>query len=206
MDILMMMSLVVLVFSIIVHEVSHGYMAKLLGDPTAQLQGRLTLNPIKHIDPIGSVLLPALLVFTHSQFLFGWAKPVPYNPHLLTKGGRFAEALVALAGPLSNIALAVLLASLYKLGLINSIVAYIAVYTNIFLALLNLIPIPPLDGSKILPSLLPAFLRFGFENMMRQMEMGGIMTMVFVLIFLSYFAITPLTTVTNTISSALLGV
>ncbi len=202
----MMMSLVVLVFSIIVHEVSHGYMAKLLGDPTAQLQGRLTLNPIKHIDPIGSVLLPALLVFTHSQFLFGWAKPVPYNPHLLTKGGRFAEALVALAGPLSNIALAVLLASLYKLGLINSIVAYIAVYTNIFLALLNLIPIPPLDGSKILPSLLPAFLRFGFENMMRQMEMGGIMTMVFVLIFLSYFAITPLTTVTNTISSALLGV
>jgi len=202
----MVISLVVLVFSIIVHEVSHGYMAKLLGDPTAQLQGRLTLNPIKHIDPIGSVLLPALLVFTHSQFLFGWAKPVPYNPHLLTKGGRFAEALVALAGPLSNIALAVLLASLYKLGLINSIVAYIAVYTNIFLALLNLIPIPPLDGSKILPSLLPAFLRFGFENMMRQMEMGGIMTMVFVLIFLSYFAITPLTTVTNTISSALLGV
>jgi len=92
----------ILILSVVIHEVSHGYVAQMLGDPTARLAGRLTLNPIKHIDPLGSVVIPALLVITGANFLFGWAKPVPYNPYNL-RYGRWGEALVAGAGPVTNI-------------------------------------------------------------------------------------------------------
>ena len=98
--------ILILIFSVIVHEVSHGYMAYFLGDDTAKNEGRLTFNPIPHIDLVGSILVPAFLVLSGSQFLFGWAKPVPFNPFNLKKGGRFAEALVAFAGPMSNLLLA----------------------------------------------------------------------------------------------------
>src|SRR3989344_8239452 len=98
--------LVVLIFSIVLHEVAHGYMAEWLGDPTARLQGRLTLNPISHIDPLGSIILPGLLLITHAPLLIGYAKPVPYNPYNLS--GRYDEALVAGAGPAVNIFLALL--------------------------------------------------------------------------------------------------
>src|SRR5690242_5081085 len=90
-------TILVLIYSIIIHEVAHGYAADMLGDPTARLAKRLTLNPLRHIDPIGSVILPGLLVLSHSPFLFGWAKPVPYNPYNL-KSQRWGEAIVAVAG------------------------------------------------------------------------------------------------------------
>jgi len=193
MDISTIVFIIVLIISIILHEVSHGFMANFLGDPTAKLQGRLTLNPIKHIDPIGSILLPALLIFSGSKFLFGWAKPVPFNPYNLKRGGRFAEALVALAGPMTNIAIAFFVVLLYKTGLVTQNIAFMAVYMNVFLAFLNLLPIPPLDGSKILPAFLPKALQVKLEGIMRQIEQGGIMTMILVLFLLSSFAVRPLT-------------
>ena len=97
----------VLIFSVVLHEVSHGYVAEMLGDPTARLAGRLTLNPLKHLDPLGSVILPVLLVLSGAKILVGWAKPVPYNPYNLSNQ-RYGEAFVAGAGPLVNIALALL--------------------------------------------------------------------------------------------------
>src|SRR3990167_4357513 len=106
--------LIVLVFSVILHEVAHGYMAQWLGDPTARLAGRLTLNPVSHIDPIGSIVLPALLLITHSPILIGYAKPVPYNPYNLR--GRYAEGLVAFAGPATNILLALIFSLLVRAG------------------------------------------------------------------------------------------
>ncbi len=150
--------IIVLIFSVILHEVSHGYVAELYGDPTARLQGRLTLNPLRHIDPFGSVILPALLVLSGSRVLIGWAKPVPYNPYNLK--GRFAETMVALAGVFTNLLIAVLFGLLIRfagammspafLSLISTVV-----YINLVLALFNLVPIPPLDGSRALISLLP---------------------------------------------------
>jgi Zn-dependent protease len=148
---------VVLLFSIIVHEVAHGYVALLNGDPTARMLGRLTLNPGPHIDPVGTILLPLLLLISHAGILFGWAKPVPVNP-LNYRDLRWGEITVSAAGPLSNLALAVAFALLLRLELGNVgllKLAYFGVTINIFLALFNLIPIPPLDGSHILSILLP---------------------------------------------------
>ncbi len=148
----------ILIFSVVVHEVSHGAMAYYLGDMTAKRAGRLTLNPLPHLDMMGSVILPALMVISSSPVLFGWAKPVPYNPYNLRKGGRWAEALVAFAGPASNFVLALIFALLMRFSIIPEQamnIALMAVYINILLGIFNLIPIPPLDGSKILPSLLP---------------------------------------------------
>ncbi len=158
---------VVLLFSIIVHEVAHGYLALLNGDPTAKLSGRITLNPIPHIDPIGTLLLPALLLFTGSRVLFGWARPVPVNP-LNFRNLRWGEISVSVAGPLSNLALAVVFAFLLRLGLGNlglMKLAYYGVSINIFLALFNLIPIPPLDGSHLLAAVLPRELNRLYQHL-----------------------------------------
>jgi Zn-dependent protease len=155
-------SLVILIFSVIIHEVSHGYMADYLGDPTARLQGRLTLNPIKHIDPIGSILVP--IITSLAGFTFGWAKPVPFNPYNL-KHKRIGEFLIAIAGPISNISialvfgLAIRIVSAYaepSAGVTSfiEIVSYIVII-NIVLAVFNIVPLPPLDGSKLLFSILP---------------------------------------------------
>ncbi|MES2314676.1 MAG: site-2 protease family protein [Patescibacteria group bacterium] len=155
-------SIVILIFSVIIHEVSHGYMANYLGDPTARLQGRLTLNPLKHIDPIGSIVVP--LITSISGFTFGWAKPVPYNPYNL-KNRRSGELLIAMAGPGSNITIALIFSLIIRYAVshfavtpgLNSFIevtSYIVVI-NIVLAIFNLIPLPPLDGSKLLFSLLP---------------------------------------------------
>ena len=146
--------LAILVFSIVIHEVAHGFAAHSLGDPTAKLQGRLTLNPIKHIDPIGSIMIPAFLVLSGSSILFGWAKPVPYNPYNL-RNQRWGEAIVAAAGGLTNIFLAVVFGLVARFGfgtLPDEFVAIAAMtaFVNLFLGLFNLIPIPPLDGSKLL--------------------------------------------------------
>ncbi len=148
---------VVLLFSVIVHEVAHGYVAWLNGDPTARLAGRITLNPIPHIDPIGTILLPLLLLATGSRLLFGWAKPVPVNPSYF-RNHRWGEVSCSFAGPGSNLILAALFAYLLRLNLGGPglvLLAYYGCTINIFLALFNLIPIPPLDGSHLVAAFLP---------------------------------------------------
>lgn len=153
-----LVAIVIVILSIIFHEVAHGYVANWLGDPTARLQGRLTLNPVPHIDPVGSLLIPGILLLSGTPFLIGWAKPVPYNPYNL-RHGKWGEALVSGAGPATNIAIAVIFALLLRLEVFASPlflqVAILAIFANIALAIINLIPIPPLDGSKILRALLP---------------------------------------------------
>jgi Zn-dependent protease len=149
-------AVIVIIFSVVIHEVAHGYAADFLGDPTARLAGRLTLNPLGHLDPVGSVLVPALgAIF--GGFIFGWAKPVPYNPYNL-KAGRWGPALVALAGPATNLLLAVIFGLIIRLtsGAVTLISPLgFVVQINIMLAIFNLIPVPPLDGSKLLFALLP---------------------------------------------------
>jgi Zn-dependent protease len=163
--------IVILILSIIVHEVAHGVAADSLGDPTAKYAGRLTLNPIPHIDPVGSILLP-LLTFFSGGFIFGWAKPVPYNPFNL-RNQRWGELLVALAGPASNLVLAAIFGLLIRLLPLSqsfTTIFSLVVIVNLSLAIFNLIPIPPLDGSKILFAFLPLSMlhvryfleRFGF--------------------------------------------
>ncbi len=148
---------VVLLFSAIVHEVSHGLVAEKLGDSTARDAGRITLNPIPHIDPFGSLLLPLLLLAAHSPVIFGAAKPVPVNFNNLRNPKR-DMALVSLAGPASNFLLAILFVIPIKLGITNDIsypVLVTGIVINLVLGVFNLIPIPPLDGSKIVASFLP---------------------------------------------------
>ncbi len=157
MDPTFIFSLIILLFSIVIHEVSHGSMANLLGDPTAKHAGRLTLNPLKHLDPVGSVLIPLFLIIIRSPFLIGWAKPVPINPYNF-KNPRWDNAKVALAGPGANISIALIFGLLIRfLPLPASLLTIfsIIVILNLLLAIFNLVPIPPLDGSHILFSLLP---------------------------------------------------
>lgn len=149
---------VIFIYSAVIHEVMHGAVALLLGDPTAKLAKRLTLNPLKHLDPFGSVILPLLLILIGSRFVFGWAKPVPYNPYNFKKPGR-DSVIVALAGPLTNLALAGIFALILRwvhaaglLGYGNGLLAmalFLVVFINTILAIFNLIPIPPLDGSRL---------------------------------------------------------
>lgn len=161
----MVFSLAVLVFSVVAHEVSHGYMAQYLGDPTARLAGRLTPNPIKHLDPFGSFLIPISLYFlTMGSFVIGWAKPVPYNPYNL-RDQKWGDAKVALAGPLTNLGLAVIFAIVLRFSgefLTGDMLwlMYTIVHINVGLAVFNLVPIPPLDGSKVLFNALPLRLRY----------------------------------------------
>lgn len=144
--------------SVVIHEVSHGYAAYFQGDRTAEYQGRLTLNPLKHLDPMGSFFIP-LLSFALGGFIIGWAKPVPFNPYNL-RNRRWGEALVAIAGPFSNICIAVFFGLIIRYGSAFVSPAFIHISTvivliNVLLAVFNLVPIPPLDGSKILFSILP---------------------------------------------------
>ncbi len=159
-------ALPVLLYSAILHEIAHGLIAEKLGDPTARLSGRLTLDPRPHIDPFMSIILPLLLYFSGSPVIFGGAKPVPVDPFNL-KEGRKDVALVALAGPATNVTLAILAALMIKLFVLiplspTSLVFQIisaflitVVNYNLFLALFNLLPIPPLDGSKVFSLILP---------------------------------------------------
>ncbi|MBU1137010.1 site-2 protease family protein [Patescibacteria group bacterium] len=154
--------LAVLLMSVVIHEFAHGWAAFYLGDPTAKYYGRLTLNPIKHLDPFGSFIVPVLLVLFQSPVIFGWAKPVPFNPYNLSDQ-KYGPAKVAVAGPLANLTIALVFGLFLRfmpvsflsstgLGAIFGVI----VFLNLLLAIFNLMPIPPLDGSKLLFAFLPA--------------------------------------------------
>lgn len=156
--------ILIFIFSVIVHEVSHGLAALWQGDPTAKYADRLTLNPVKHIDPVGSVLVPLITYFA-GGFIFGWAKPVPYNPYNL-RDQKYGPAIVGAAGPLSNILIALVFGFFLRVLLVTGQVSAtgesaigsvfsFAIMINVLLAFFNLIPIPPLDGSKLLFTFLP---------------------------------------------------
>ncbi|PKM37620.1 MAG: site-2 protease family protein [Gammaproteobacteria bacterium HGW-Gammaproteobacteria-10] len=151
------------IFAITVHEAAHGWVAKKYGDNTAKMLGRLTLNPLKHIDPVGTILLPGILLLTGTGFIFGWAKPVPVDARNF-KNPRQDMAIVALAGPVSNLLMAVGWALIARAGVMINVdfmtlpmvywgIAGISI--NLVLALINLIPIPPLDGSRVVSGILP---------------------------------------------------
>jgi len=180
--ILLIFQIAVLFLSVIVHEVSHGLMALHLGDETAKNAGRLTLNPLKHIDPIGSILVP-ILTYMSGGFLFGWALPVPYNPRALYKDYVYGPLKVALAGPLSNFGLALIFGTIIRFGggYFNPLtiqLLYSIVLLNCVLFIFNLIPIPPLDGSQILKLILPRESFFQIERL-------GMMGLVILIIFMS---------------------
>ena len=168
-----LMFLVILIFSAILHEIAHGFVAERLGDPTARLAGRLTLDPRKHIDPMMSIALPFILLISGSPIIIGAAKPVPVDPFNL-RDGRKDMALVSLSGPLTNIILAILASFIVRIivnfqpsELLSSIIFIFTLIAklNLLLAIFNLIPIPPLDGSKIFSLLLPEKLANAFLSL-----------------------------------------
>jgi len=197
MDPLMIAMIVALILSVVLHEMAHGYAANWLGDPTARLQGRLSANPLVHIDPLMSVILPGLLIVTGSPFLFGAAKPVPYNPYNFTNQ-KWGEAIVAAAGPAANVFIAIVFAVLVRLSEVLQLsetfvqLSIGIIMLNIFLAIFNLMPIPPLDGSKILPRLLPYSLAMKYESFRFFFERNIALAFVLVIVVFIYVLSGPL--------------
>jgi Zn-dependent protease len=177
--------IVILIISVIIHEVSHGYAAEMLGDPTARNAGRLNLNPLNHLDMTGSFLVPLLSYFL-GGFVIGWAKPVPYNPFNL-RNQRWGEAMVAGAGPLANVVIALIFGTILRfsgeLGLDNpaflQIITFV-VFINIILAMFNMVPIPPLDGSKVMFSILP----YRFQYIREFLERNWLIVIAIFILFL----------------------
>lgn len=183
----------IIIPSSIVHEYAHGFIADKLGDPTARHAGRLTLNPLAHIDLYGTILLPLFLLFVSGgNFMFAYAKPVPFNPYNL-KNPKRDSGLVALSGPLSNFVLAAAFALLIKIlpfGFLPTAffqLLSIIVFANVLLMVFNLVPIPPLDGSKVLFALLPA----RFHHFEEQLERSGFIILI-IFLFFGFQFITPL--------------
>jgi Zn-dependent protease len=195
MDAALIIEFVVLILSIIAHEVAHGYAADSLGDPTARLAGRLTLNPLPHVDLMGSIIIPGLLLFTHSSILFGWAKPVPYNPYNLKQ--RFGETWVALAGSATNLFLAIVFGLIVRYGAMlgwgsDALALAAAIsFINLFLGIFNLIPIPPLDGFTALRSALPWQFSRGLSQLEERMRSLGIFSLILFLVLFSYVLAEP---------------
>lgn len=192
----LLIHLPVLIFSIVLHEYAHGWMAHRQGDSTAAMLGRLTLNPVPHIDPVGSILVPAIMALSSSGLILGWAKPVPVNPRNFRNFKR-GDILVSLAGVTVNFFLAFaftflwvaaewalrLAPGMYETWLIVAQMAQFGVLINFALMLFNLIPIPPLDGSHVFAYLLPPKLAYRY----RQIGMGG-MIVLFALLYLTRFS------------------
>ena len=179
---LFILQIAILIMSVVIHELSHGYSAELLGDPTPRLQGRLTLNPLKHLELFGSFIVP--IVTSMAGFTFGWAKPVQWNPYNV-KNKRWGEFIIALAGPASNIFIAVIFGLVIRFfsdslpASFSQISAYV-IFINIMLAVFNLIPLPPLDGSKILFSILPPSMS-GFREVLERNSIFFYLILVFFL-------------------------
>lgn len=189
---ILIIQIIILIISVIIHEVSHGAMANYLGDPTAKYAGRLTLNPLKHLDLWGSFIVPLSLLIMNSPVLFGWAKPVPVNFYNLKKQ-KSGPALVAAAGPVSNLLIALFFGlclrivsfghSIYAQNFVQ-ILIYITI-VNILLAVFNLIPIPPLDGSKILFSILP----YKYHGAIEKFEKYSLFFLLFFIFFLFQYVL-----------------
>ncbi len=177
----------ILVMSVVIHEISHGFMAYALGDSTAKYAGRLTLNPIPHIDPFGSVILPFALSLLPGGIVFGWAKPVPYNPYNL-RNQKWGPALVAGVGPFANLFIALIFGLIIRFGELLPFaipsaffeIAMLVVLLNIALAVFNLVPIPPLDGSRVLLTFLP----YHMDRIRQFLEQYGF---ILLLIFIFFF-------------------
>ena len=178
----------ILIMSIVIHEVSHGFVAESFGDETARDAGRLTLNPISHLDLFGSIFLPAVLVLTHSPFLFGWAKPVPYNPNNLSNR-KWGTIAVAAAGVCANFIIAIIFGIVIRLTTTLSLpsgfytITSAIVVVNLALAIFNLVPIPPLDGSRILFSFFPESIAM---KIFRYEQYSLLLLLVFIVFFSSY--------------------
>ncbi len=176
----------ILIMSIVIHEVAHGFAAEYFGDKTARFAGRLTLNPLKHLDLFGSIILPVVLFISHAPFLFGWAKPVPYNPDNLSNK-KLGTLAVASAGVLANFSIAVIFGIVIRLTTNMALpegfyfITSIIVVINLALAIFNLVPIPPLDGSKILFSFLPA----SADSFIFKYEQYSLMLLLVFIVFLS---------------------
>jgi len=181
--------IIIFLFSVVFHEVAHGWTAYALGDPTAKYAKRLTLNPLKHLDPVGSIILPGILILMSMAgaggIIFGWAKPVPINPYNF-KDQKYGSAKVAIAGPLANISLALIfglilrfLPGIYAIQGIGFIFLYI-VQINLLLAVFNLMPVPPLDGSHILFTFLPR----SAQKVKIFLSQYGLFVLIFIIFFL----------------------
>ncbi len=191
----------ILLFSVVMHECAHGYVASLCGDDTARYAGRITLNPVPHLDPFGSILMPLLLILTGSNFFIAWAKPVPVNPRNFRNPGR-DDIMVSLAGPATNLMLALFFTLLAIIGQVVfrslpflaylaqalTILSVVGMRINLLLAIFNLIPIPPLDGSHILRELLPYRAAIEFDRISRY---GFIILLVLVMTPLFRFIFLP---------------
>jgi len=205
-----LIGIVIVILSIILHEIAHGFVANWLGDPTARYAGRLTLNPLPHIDPVGSVLIPGILALTGSSFLIGWAKPVPYNPYNL-KNQRWGEAMVGAAGPLTNVLIALIFGLILRfsgsLGLSGAFlgICVTVVYANLVLAIYNLIPIPPLDGSKVLRSILPSNLALAYVRLETSMYALGPVGLIMVSLLAIYLLWPYLSGFVQTLFSLIVG-
>jgi len=178
----------ILIMSVVVHEVSHGFMAEYFGDDTARNADRLTLNPIKHLDFFGSIILPAFLMLSNVGFVFGWAKPVPYNPNNL-RNKKWGTIAVASAGVFANFLIAIIFGIIIRLTLDMAlpagfyVITSIIVVVNLALGVFNLVPIPPLDGSKILFSFLP---ESAFSFILAYEQYSLILLLVFIVFFSDY--------------------
>jgi Zn-dependent protease len=207
---LIFLTIVSLILSIIAHEVAHGYAADALGDPTARLAGRLTLNPIPHIDLMGSIIIPALLIFSGSPILFGWAKPVPYNPYNL-RAHRWGEFLVAIAGAATNIILAIIFGLIVRFGAQAGVpasalaLASTIAFVNLFLGMFNLIPFPPLDGWTALRSALPWHLSAGFARFEQRIRPSGPVALIIFLLVFSFVLANPFFNLVSWIFSKIVG-
>ncbi|OGY25793.1 MAG: hypothetical protein A2Z24_00475 [Candidatus Woykebacteria bacterium RBG_16_44_10] len=191
--------LIILALVISLHEAAHAYVANLLGDPTARLLGRVTLNPTAHIDPVGTVIVPiALFIISQGSFMFGWAKPTPINP-LNFRSPRRDSAIVAFAGPASNFAAAIVFSLIFRL--FPSEIFLFLVTINLVLGLFNLIPVPPLDGYKVLLGLLPR------EAALRVSAIENYGPVVLILFFFVFFRfVSPiLLSILNTLLNLLVG-